>query len=97
MIDLIDMWMKKYTGHSMDKGPLDFIDKLNKPLLMLHSKEDLYSTPEYAQKLYDKAGASQKKLVWFDRGRHSMLRITDTERYDSSISEFLSQLPVLTK
>ena len=94
---LVDMWMKKYTGHSMEIGPLDFIDKLNKPLLMLHSKEDLYSTPEYAQRLYDKAGTSQKKLVWFDHGRHSMLRITDTERYDSSISEFLSQLPMLTK
>ncbi|MBE6674803.1 MAG: alpha/beta hydrolase [Ruminococcaceae bacterium] len=94
---LVDMWMKKYTSHSMEIGPIDFIDKLSVPLLMLHSKEDLYSTPEYAQKLYDKAGTSQKKLVWFDHGRHSMLRITDTERYDSSISEFLSQLPILTK
>ncbi len=94
---LVDMWMKKYTGHSMEIGPLNFIDKLSVPLLMLHSKEDLYSTPEYAQKLYDKAGTSQKRLVWFEHGRHSMLRITDTEKYDSSITEFLSQLPILTK
>ncbi len=93
---LVNMWMKKYTGHSMKKGPIDVIDKLQTPLLMLHSKEDIYSTPEYAQKLFDKAGSKNKKLVWFDHGRHSMLRITDTERYDNAIAELLSSLPVPT-
>lgn len=93
---LVDMWMKKYTGHSMRKGPIDVIDKLGVPLLMLHSKEDMYSTPEYAQKLFEKAGSKRKRLVWFDHGRHSMLRITDTERYDNAITEFLSSLPVPT-
>ncbi len=90
-LDLIDMWMKKYTGHSMKKGPIDFIDKLDKPLLMLHSKEDRYSTPENAQKLYDKAGTSNKKLVWFEKGAHSMLRVTDTEKYDREIEEFIKE------
>ena len=58
----IDAWMKKYTGHSMKVGPINVIDRLEKPLLMLHSRLDTYSTPEYAQKLYDKAGA--KKNAW---------------------------------
>ena len=91
---LVDFWMKHYTGHSMRRGPINVIENVHVPLLMLHSKEDLYSTPEYAQKLYDLSGAESKKLVWFDHGRHSMLRITDTERYDASITEFLSELPV---
>ena len=89
---LVDAWMKHYTGHSMKNGPIDVIDRLEKPLLMLHSREDKYSTPEYAQKLYDKAGWDDKRLVWFEHGRHSMLRITDTQRYDSSIGEFLMHL-----
>ena len=89
--DLINMWMKKYTGHSMKKGPIDVIDKLDKPLLMLHSKEDRYSTPEYAQKLFDKAGTPNKKLVWFEKGKHSMLRITDTEKYDEAIALFIQE------
>ena len=59
---------------------------------MLHSKEDLYSTPEYAQKLYGLAGSDRKELVWFEKGEHSMLRITDTELYDKSISKFLAEI-----
>ena len=62
---------------------------------MLHSKEDLYSTPEYAQKLYDLAGTDKKHIVWFPHGRHSMLRITDTERYDSAIADFIKELDSL--
>lgn len=89
---LINGWMKHYTGHTMNVGPINFIHKLNKPLLMLHSKEDLYSTPEYAAKLYELAGSQKKELVWFPHGRHSMLRITDTERYDSAIAEFIKSL-----
>lgn len=88
---LIDFWMKRYTGHSMKYGPIDVIDKLDKPLLMLHSKEDKYSTPQWAQKLFDKAGGDKKQLVWFDHGRHSMLRLTDTAKYDQTIAEFVTE------
>lgn len=96
-LDLIDAWMRHYTGHTMKIGPIDFIDKLDVPLLMLHSREDLYSKPEFAKKLFEKAGSKNKKIVWFDSGRHSFLRITHTEKYDASIAEFLNTLPVKTK
>ncbi|MBO5866930.1 MAG: alpha/beta hydrolase, partial [Clostridia bacterium] len=92
MIDLIDAQMKKYTGHSMKFGPIDVIDKLQTPLLMLHSKKDPYSTAEYAQKLFDKAGSQHKDLVWFEHGDHSMLRITHTDQYDNAIAQFVSQI-----
>lgn len=95
-LNLIDRWMRHYTGHTMKYGPIDVIGKLDKPLLMLHSREDRYSTPEYAEKLYDVAGCDEKRLVWFDHGKHSMLRITDTELYDESIAEFLAKLPTHT-
>ena len=88
---LINMWLKHYTGHSMNVGPINFIEKMHVPLLMLHSKEDTYSTPINAQKLYDLSGAPEKRLVWFEHGRHSMLRITNTELYDSSVTEFVKQ------
>ena len=87
----IDMWMKHYTGHSMNYGPIDVIHKLRVPLLMLQSREDIYSTPANAQRLYDKAGSTNKRLVWFAHGRHSMLRITDTELYDTSVTDFVAQ------
>ena len=77
----------------MKYGPIDIIDKLNIPLLMLHSKEDIYSTPDFAQKLYDKAGTAVKRIVWFEHGRHSMLRYTDTKLYDKSIKNFINTIP----
>ena len=92
-LDLIDFWMRRCTGHTMKYGPIDVISGLDVPLLMLHSREDLYSTPEYAARLYELAGCENKSLVWFEHGRHSMLRITDTELYDNSIAEFLASLP----
>ncbi|MBE6596701.1 MAG: alpha/beta hydrolase [Ruminococcaceae bacterium] len=92
LYDLINMWMKHYTGHTMDRGPIDVIERLNAPLLMLHSREDLYSTPEFAEKLFELAGSEEKEIVWFEHGRHSMLRITDTERYDGAIENFLHRL-----
>ena len=88
---LIRGCMRRHTGHSMDYGPIDVIHRLEVPLLMLHSKEDPYSTPPYAQKLFDLAGTPEKRLVWFEHGRHSMLRITDTERYDTAVKGFVKQ------
>ena len=92
MIDLIDAQMKKYTGHTMKYGPINVIDKLDTPLLMLHSKKDQYSKADLAQVLFDKAGCQQKDIVWFSEGDHSMLRITDTERYDKGIENFVNKI-----
>ncbi len=97
MYQLINRQMKIHTGYSMDYGPIDVIDKLKRPLLMLHSREDLYSTPFYAQRLFDRAGTENKTLVWFEHGRHSMLRITDTARYDGAITEFLAKSLAIQK
>lgn len=91
IMQAIDMQVRRHTGYSMMRGPIHVIHKMDKPLLMLHSKEDPYSVPENAQKLYDLCPSKQKKLVWFPHGGHSLLRITDTEKYDASIKEFLEE------
>lgn len=88
----IDFWMKHYTGHSMMFGPVDVMSNMKKPLLMLHSKEDNYSVPKYAEMLYEMCPSENKKIVFFEKGAHSMLRITDNELYDKSIKEFLQSL-----
>ena len=88
---MINFWMKHYTGHSMNYGPFDVIEKLDKPILMFNSLEDLYSLPVYTQKMYDLVKIHQKKLVWFDHGAHSMLRVTDTQKYDAEITAFLAE------
>lgn len=87
---MINFWMKHYTGHTMNIGPINFIHRLDKPLLMIHSKEDKYSTPENAQKLFDKCPSNNKRISWHERGAHSMLRPTDTELYDNAIKKFIA-------
>jgi len=72
-------------------GPQNVIHKLRKPILFLHGKEDIYSVPEKAEILYEKC-AAKKKLVWFDKGRHSFLRYHAPEKYDQTIVDFLSEL-----
>lgn len=88
-IELVDMWMRIYTGHSMKRGPVDIIDQCTKPVLMLHGKQDAYSLPERAQELFEKCN-SPKMLVWFDVGVHSQLRVNNMQGYDNAIKTFLS-------
>lgn len=92
LMELIDRQIKKNTGYSMKYGPIDVIEKLDVPLLMLHGRKDIYSTPEYAQKLFKLAGSEKKRLSWFDEGTHSMLRVTDPEAYDAEIEKFLCEI-----
>ncbi len=92
VLQCIDFWIKKYTGHSMMKGPIDFVDKIKIPILMFQSKEDKYSTPHNAEKLFLACGSKTKKLVMFDKGGHSMIRINNEEKYDNEIKAFLSQI-----
>ena len=85
-------WAWVLTGaRPATDGPIKRIGKLTKPILMLHSREDLFSKPDKAQELYDKCFAP-KKLVWFDHGAHSRVRINNTEAYDEAIVEFVRGL-----
>lgn len=87
----INLWMRRACGYDMNYGPIDRIHKMNKPLLMLQSNLDPYSTAANAVKLYQKCASANKQLVLFEQGGHSLLRITDTELYDSSITAFVNR------
>lgn len=70
-------------------GPIRRIRKMRKPVLFLHSRLDVFSTPDKAQLLYDSCPAAKKQLVWFPKGDHSRIRINDTDGYDGAIVSFL--------
>ena len=92
VLQCIDFWAVRYTGHSMKKGPLDVISKMDKPILMLQSKLDKFSKVENAHKMFNLCPSTEKKLALFERGKHSMLRLTFTEEYDAEITQFLHRL-----
>ena len=85
-------YLKLFTGYDIKKdGPIFRIHKLKKPILMLQSKEDKYSLPHRAKELYAKCGAP-KRLVYFEKGAHSHIKINTPEKYDQVIVDFLREI-----
>lgn len=83
-------WIRILSGANVvTDGPLKRIPKLDKPILFLQSREDTYSVPEKAVVLYEACNAP-KRLVWFDKGAHSRIRINDEVGYDRAVKEFLA-------
>ena len=79
-------------ANAVTDGPLKRMPKMKKPILFMQSKEDTYSLPELAKKLYAACPSENKKLVYFDHGAHSRIRINDEKGYDETIKEFLNTL-----
>lgn len=92
VLELVDMWMRLYTGHTMKNGPIDVIDRYRGPLLMLHSNADLYSKMDTAEELYEKCASNNKHLVRFDDAKHSHIRHMHREAYDRAVTDFLQTL-----
>lgn len=92
VLDLVMLQLNKTTGaHIYRNTPLNAMKKLRKDLriLFLYGKQDIFSIPEKSQILFDACSADDKKLIWFDKGGHSHLRINNTEAYDNAIIDFL--------
>lgn len=90
-LQLTMMYCKLCAGANVfTDGPLFRIEKLTKPILFLHSKEDIYSKPEVSSQIFEKC-KSDKTVVWFEKGAHSRLRITDTAKYDGALADFIKK------
>ena len=85
-------YIKLFSGYDIKRdGPIFRIHKLKKPIMMLQSKEDKYSLPEKAKDLYANCSAP-KKLVYFEKGRHSHIKINASAKYDKFIIDFLKEI-----
>lgn len=88
----VTMMITLVSGRSPKKhGPINYVDKVDKPILFIYSKEDSYSVPKYAQILYDKCSSPYKHLEWFDHGEHSHVRINAPEKYDETIIKYAKE------
>lgn len=85
-----------FTGANVfTDGPVKRLPKVKKPVLMLHSREDIYSLPDKAERLYASLTTETREMVWFETGAHSRIRVHSAEnraRYDAAISDFLTKL-----
>lgn len=84
---------KKMYGYDMKKqGPMENVKKWKVPASIVASKEDFYSLPVLTQKLFDLTGSKDKKLVWWEHGEHSHLRIFDTKKYDETVLDLIQRV-----
>lgn len=87
-VPFIMLYIRIAAGKSAKKfSPVNVIDKLEKPILFIYGRQDVFSRPENVQKLYAKCNAP-KRLSWFEKGIHSHLRINDESGYDEQIKQF---------
>lgn len=90
VLDTVMLLIKKHTGANVYKDkPIKAIRKVHQRVLFLYGEKDVFSIPKKSIQLYNACASVDKKLVWFEKGGHSHLRINNTEKYDNAIIEFL--------
>ena len=86
------MWhIYRCTGTNVYKyKPIKAIKKIRPDcrILFLYGEKDIFSIPKMSRKLFAACASQDKKLVWFEKGGHSHLRINNTEKYDQAIIDF---------
>lgn len=73
-------------------GPVNYVSRVKKPILFIYSKQDVLSPHEKAMEMYERATNEKKKIVFFDKGIHSHIRINATELYDETVKSFITEI-----
>ncbi len=89
---LVMKWAKKYSKEDyIHDGPIHQIKNVKIPTLFIFTNLDKYTLHEDALNLYEKCSSEKKKIIFFDKGLHSHVRINNTKEYDSAIEEFTKE------
>lgn len=94
VLDTVMLLINKHTGTNVYRDkPIRAIQKIRPDarVLFLYGEKDIFSIPKKSRKLFAACAATDKKLVWFEKGGHSHLRINNTEQYDNTIIEFFGK------
>lgn len=90
MLHLTFVLARIMTGISFFKNkPIEAVAKLQCPILLIYSKEDIFCPKESSEKIFQQVKNPQSELVFFPHGRHSHVRSMNTEEYDKKIKDFL--------
>lgn len=94
VLQLAMLHIYRHTGTNVYKDkPITAIKKIRPDcrVLFLYGEKDIFSIPEKSRQLFAACVARDKKLVWFDKGGHSHLRINNQEKYDQAIIDFFGR------
>ena len=84
----------RHTGTNVYKQkPITAIKKIRPDcrILFLYGEKDIFSIPKKSRQLFEACASKDKKLVWFEKGGHSHLRINNTQQYDQAIIDFFGE------
>lgn len=94
VLQLAMMLIYRHTGTNVYRyKPITSIAQIDPDcrVLFLYGEKDIFSIPAKSRQLFNACASQDKKLVWFEKGGHSHLRINNTEKYDQAIIDFFGR------
>ncbi|MBC7258778.1 MAG: alpha/beta fold hydrolase [Chloroflexi bacterium] len=99
-----DKELEKYDTN-YDRAPMDailsFLDyttyvegrlpEVRAPALIIQSHKDQTVAPNSAQIIHDRIASTDKRIVWFERSHHEMMRDLEREKVFETIQAFLKE------
>jgi len=99
-----DKELEKYDTN-YDRAPMDaivsFLDyttyvegrlpEVRAPALIIQSHKDQTVAPKSAQIIHDRIASTDKRIVWFERSHHEMMRDLEREKVFETIQAFLKE------
>jgi carboxylesterase len=67
------------------------LPQVRTPLLIIHSRRDGTVKPISAQIIYDRVASVEKKIIWFEKSGHEMMRDLEREAVFETIVDFLRE------
>ncbi|MCM3358876.1 MULTISPECIES: alpha/beta hydrolase [unclassified Psychrobacillus] len=94
-IRFANFFLKFRDGYTLNLvSPIDVVDKIEKPVLFIHSLEDDFILPKMTEDLYEKK-RGPKMLKLFDIGAHAKSFNENSKEYEEIVSDFLKQYDLL--
>lgn len=91
-LQLADLFIKWRDGYRLSEiSPIDVVDQIHVPLLLIHTAEDTFILPEMSEKLYERAN-EPKTLEILPDGAHARGYKMNKERYETVIAQFLKEV-----
>ncbi|MCK1998011.1 alpha/beta hydrolase [Psychrobacillus psychrodurans] len=96
-IRFANLFLKLRDGYTLNLvSPIDVIDKIEKPVLFIHSLQDDFILPKMTEDLYEKK-QGPKTLELFDIGEHAKSFNENSKEYEQVVADFLQENGLLNK
>lgn len=95
-IHLASFFLKFRDGYKIrNVKPLDAIEKIEKPVLFIHSKPDVFIPVEMTLEMYERK-KGPKELKLFEKGAHAQSFNENPQEYEETVKAFIEKYVVKT-